>query len=134
MFEFHGWATIRDTAGDADLQRDPSPATVEAIQALAAEVAGTNRAVDVRWANGDVHVWFAGCHNHRRDEILTFFTAVADRAPGSYGVLYVHDDEDPINSNSWTRFVMLRGNVQVEIDESLSPHIGLVEDDCPDAP
>lgn len=132
MFEFHGSATIRDSAGCDDLEDDPSPVTVAVVEELAAAVAGTNRVADVRWQNGQLHVWLSGFYNHRSDEVVELFTAVARRAPGSYGILHVHYDEDPAYPNSWTRFVMRRGRVRAEHEAALSPHIGLVEDDCTD--
>jgi Immunity protein 7 len=73
-----------------------------------------------------VHLWVAGDHNHHTPDVLTFYEVVAATAPGSYGVLYTHDDED--GTNAWTRWVMRRGAVHPETDNSLSPHIGLVED------
>jgi hypothetical protein len=64
--------------------------------------------------------------------VVGLFTEVARRAPGSYGVLHVHDDEDPAHPNSWSRFVIRRGVVRAEVDADLSPHISVVEDDCTD--
>ncbi len=129
MYEFHGWATVRDSAGSDDLNPDPAPSTVDKVQELAREANGPNHVVDARYANGEFHVWMAGSHNHTDQRVLQSFERIAKLAPGSYGVLYVLDDEHPTQANTWTRFVMRRGSVTMEIDESLSPHIGVVEDD-----
>lgn len=61
-----------------------------------------------------------------RDEtVIGLFRSIAQVAPGPYGVLYVLDDDV---SYTWERWVMRRGTVSREVDTSLSPHIGVVED------
>jgi Immunity protein 7 len=128
VFEWHGWATIvaspdteDDTAAEAR-QRD-AEARVARVIAGAAGVA--NETLDVRSANGRVHLWLAGSHNHRDETVTDLFRSIAAAAPGSYGVMYVLDDD--VNS-TWERLVMRRGTVSQEVDTSLSPHIGVVED------
>jgi hypothetical protein len=96
------------------------------VRALLAESsASANETADLRLANGLVHVWLARFHNHATTSIIRPYQAIADAAPGSYGVLYTHDDDV---SNFWDRWVMRRGEVHKEQDQDLSPHIGLVED------
>jgi hypothetical protein len=128
VFEWHGWATIvaspgteDDTAVEAH-QRD-AEARVARVIAGAAGVA--NETLDLRSANGSVHVWLAGSHNHRDETVIGLFRSIAEIAPGSYGVMYVLDDDV---SDTWERWVMRRGTVSREVDTSLSPHIGVVED------
>jgi hypothetical protein len=128
MFEFHGWATLRDSAGTEDLHDDPSAATIAAVRELVAQAGGHNRVADLRGANGDWHLWIAGFHNHRQPAITDLFEQVAALAPGSYGLLHIHDDEDPGKDNDWIVWVMRRGRVTQEPDRFLSPHIGAVED------
>jgi hypothetical protein len=128
VFEWHGWAAIVASPGAEDdaaaeaRQRD-AEALVARVIADAAGVA--NETLDVRWANGSVHVWVAGSHNHRDEAVIGLFRSIAEAAPGSYGVMYVLDDEV---SYTWERLVMRRGAVSREVDTSLSPHIGVVED------
>src|SRR6266705_2560230 len=45
--------------------------------------------------NGMRSVMVTGRFNHRRDPILDIFRWLAERGPGSHGLLYVSDDEDP---------------------------------------
>lgn len=127
MFEFHGWATIKASPGC-----DDPPTPVAEVRQVVEGENRSNHTVDLRVANGDLQLWVAGFHNHRDGSVLELFKRVAAVAPGSYGILYVHDDEvaDVERQNTWTRFVMKRGEVHAEVDESLSPHIGVVEDDC----
>jgi hypothetical protein len=129
MFEWHGWAVIVgspsiDDGPEAD-RRDREAR--EAVRGLiAARPAGSNEVTDLRPANGGLHLWMSGAHNHRLDPQPTLlFAAIAAAAPGSYGVLYAIDfDVD----NNWERWVMCRGQVTREVDDSLSPHIPVVED------
>lgn len=126
VYEWHGWATISDTASVNYFDDDPSPAVLASIRALLAGSADiANETADLRIANGQHHVWLAGFHNHLAPHIIELFRGIAAVAPGSYGVLYTHNDNA---SNAWDRWVMRRGQVHHEHDHSLSPHIGQVED------
>jgi hypothetical protein len=131
MFEWHGWATVRASAGTEDdrAAEEAQRAAERSVAALINEAAGAyNEAVDVRNANGSIHVWLAGSHNHRDDRVIELFRTLAQTAPGSYGVMYVLDD---VSSCNWQRWVMRRGHIAQEADTSLSPHVGLVEDPEP---
>jgi hypothetical protein len=113
------------------------------VARVIADAAGfANETLDLRSANGSAHLWLAGSHNHRDDTVTGLFRSIAETgrvtlkipneidiatetAPGSYGVMYVLDDDA---SCTWERLVMRRGTVSREADTSLSPHIGVVED------
>ena len=128
VFEWHGWTTIVASPGTeddpaADARQRDAEARVARVVAGAAGVA--NETLDLRSANGSVHVWLAGSHNHRDEAVADLFRSIAKAAPGSYGVMYVLDDD---LSYTWERLVMRRGTVSREVDTSLSPHIGVVED------
>jgi hypothetical protein len=70
-----------DAAAEAR-QRD-AEARVARVIAGAAGVA--NETLDVRSANGRIHVWLAGSHNHRDEAVIGLFRSIAEAAPGSYG-------------------------------------------------
>jgi Immunity protein 7 len=132
VFEWHGWATVVASPGVeddavAEARQREADARVERLVAGAAGVANETR--DLRSANGRLHVWLAGAHNHRAETVIGLFRSIAEAAPGSYGVMYVLDDDV---SSTWERLVMRRGTVSPEVDTSLSPHMGVVED--PSAP
>jgi hypothetical protein len=134
VFEWHGWAVIRGSAGVED---DEEADRIEAerlarVRELVADASGVpNEIIDLRPANGAMHLWLAGNRNHHNPHVRTFYKLVAVTAPGSYGILYTFDNEDNHEGNAWTRWVMRRGAVHPEIDTALSPHIGLVEDPWP---
>ena len=135
VFEFHGWATITDRASwksneQAMFAEDPDPETLEKVRALTSTFDGvSNHVTDLRAANGKWHLWIAGFHNHRDQRVVEFFEAVARTAPGSYGVLYVHDDD--ADADTWIPWVMKRGQIRAEADTFFSPHIPTVEDEWP---
>lgn len=127
MYEWHGWATILASAGlEDDAVADSRQRQVEAQVAELVERAQgvANETADVRFANGSVHLWLAGSHNHRQESVIELFRSIAELAPGSYGVMYVLE----LDAGDWERWVMRRGRVVSEADTSLSPHIGMAED------
>ena len=63
MFEWHGWATVRASAWIEDDQaaEEEQRAAERRVAALINEATGADNAtVDVRDANGSLHVWLAG--------------------------------------------------------------------------
>ncbi|WP_329202891.1 MULTISPECIES: Imm7 family immunity protein [unclassified Streptomyces] len=71
MFEYHGWITLRETAGDDDA----SPYLL-----------------DLRWMNGEPFIHLGGHSNHRSSpDAVALFEYVATVAPGSYGLLHIRD-------------------------------------------
>lgn len=135
MFEFHGWATIRDLASwkddeEALFTADPSEQTLSDLRNLMGDFESVrNQVIDLRPANGEWHLWIAGFHNHRANRVTAFFEAVAALAPGSYGLLYVQDDEAGDDGNVWIPWVMKRGRVTREKDAFLSPRTPTTEDE-----
>ncbi|PZG13252.1 Imm7 family immunity protein [Nonomuraea aridisoli] len=126
MFEYHGWVTIRDTAGP---EEDPARLTrqIEEIQERLARL-GDYGLLDLRWMNGTPFLHLAGNPNRRGawgQEIIGLFARVGEIAPGSFGLLYVLDDE----SDEEVRvFRMARGEVTEHADPFLSPVVPTLED------
>jgi hypothetical protein len=129
MYEWHGWARLSKSPASLDTFDESDEITeqdLSAIRVLLADSASSfNETADLRGANGQWHVWLAGFHNHLDRDVVNLFRAIAAALPGSYGVLYAHDDEA---SEGWDRWVMRRGDVHHMADEDLSPHIEVVED------
>ena len=135
MFEYHGWATIRDTqdtfGGKAD---DLSQSAYDAVVRELTGAQNELQTADLRISNGSAHLWMSGLRNHRQDAVIEAFRRIAHAAPWSYGMLHVYDDEARgENENRWVVWVMKRGSVVPEADPYLSPHIGVVEDDLDEA-
>ncbi|MGW7683049.1 Imm7 family immunity protein [Kribbella sp. NPDC054772] len=126
MFEYHGWATLRDSEDGYDGAADDlTHATYDAVQKEIADLRNDLQVADLRIANGSAHLWLAGLRNHRQRDVIEVFQRIAGIAPWSYGLLHVYDDED---QNRWITWVMKRGSVTPEADSYLSPHVGVVED------
>ena len=122
MFEYHGWVTIQATAsGDDDaalLER-----LVERIRRTIRD-AGDFDLVDLRWSAGMPMLHFAGFDKHGGTlgpELLDLFTRVGELAAGSYGLLYIWDDQDPEHDNEFRVHRMARGLVAEHADPHLTP-------------
>ena len=128
MFEFHGWASVNyDTHDtDADLQDECWSLVEEHVRTLGSEHVRTQR------YNGCDSLHLAGQHNHRTDYVIDLFLWLATHAPGTYGLLYVRDDEDNSRggdySNEFRVWKLCRGTLTELKDPFLSPCIPTVED------
>lgn len=127
MFEYHGWITLRSTAEALD---DEPPLRLDEIRTLVDELAGY-ALMDLQPMNGTDYIHLGGSPNHRGQhgaEVIDLFTKVGRLAPGSYGLLYVHDDEDPEHRQDFRVFRLVRGVVTEHADHLLSPVIPTLED------
>ena len=126
MFEYHGWAVVRDTTSDGD--PESLHRIVGELQRTASAFNDGTAVTDIRWINGACYVSFAGNPNHRHECVFGWFHWLARHAPGSYGILYVWDDEDLNFGNVFRVFCLRRGQVEERIDPFLSPCMPVVED------
>ncbi|WP_370936647.1 Imm7 family immunity protein [Amycolatopsis sp. cg13] len=130
MFEYHGWISLRSTAEAVD---DEPPLRLDEIQALVDDLAGY-ALIDLQPMNGRYYIHLGGHPNHRGQqgaEVIDLFAKVGRLAPGSYGLLYVHDDEHPEHQLSFRVFRLVRGEVTEHADHLLSPVIPILEDEEP---
>ncbi|GLY38139.1 hypothetical protein Amsp01_041630 [Amycolatopsis sp. NBRC 101858] len=127
MFEYHGWITLRATAEALD---DESPLRLDEIRALVDGLADY-ALMDLQPMNGTDYIHLGGSPNRRGQhgaEVIDLFAKVGQLAPGSYGLLYVHDDEHPEHRLSFRVFRLARGRVTEHTDDLLSPVIPTLED------
>ncbi|WP_406695193.1 Imm7 family immunity protein [Singulisphaera sp. Ch08] len=127
MFEYHGWAVVHQDPYEDDNARLQQ--IVEELRKVITEYGDGSGVTDVRWINGHCMVWFAGCPNHRHDCVFGLFAWLAGHAPGSYGLLYIRDDESPDYNNAFEVWCLRRGRVEVRLDPFLSPCIPVLEDE-----
>ena len=126
MFEYHGWATL---SNDPHNMRGPNlDRLVEVLRQRIHTFGDGSGVTDLSVINGRFQVWFSGSPNHRDDRIFGLFQLIADMAPGSYGLLYVWDDEHERYSNEFRVWRLLRGRMEEMADPFLSPCIPIVED------
>ncbi|MQS16790.1 hypothetical protein F7Q99_32530 [Streptomyces kaniharaensis] len=135
MFEYHGWIRALESAADDDDDIHLVDARLrqiaEGIERRIREV-DSPHLLDLRWMNGAVFIHFGGQPNHPDHQILDFFREVGERAPGSYGLLHVRDDEDPAHGNEVRVVRMVRGRVSEHPEPLLSPCIPVLEDPLPE--
>jgi hypothetical protein len=126
VFEYHGWITVRETA-QAD---DDDVRLQEVVDGIAARIREIDSPylLDLRWMNGEPFIHLGGSRNHHDPEIPAFFREVGQRAPGSYGLLHLWDDEDRGRENEVRVLRLVRGRVAEDTETRLSPCIPVLED------
>ena len=131
MFQAHGWAVVASNTYETDDEAD-----AELLTTLTEQV-GFVRTTDVKvhldiGLNGDLHVLsVAGHRNHRYEPIVELFQWLASHSSGSYGLLYLLDDEDfqrGDHTNEFRVWRLARGVLEEQSDPFLSPFIPTVED------
>ena len=133
MYEFHGWATIRETPSLAD--EENMDKVIDSVNSFIKNLNWTSGGVlDVRQINGEYHLSVSGFTNHKgkdAEDVLSLYQFLAQKAPGSYGILFVRDDEDRSgNDNKFQVLVLARGSLKEREDPFLSPYVPIVEDEC----
>lgn len=130
MVEYHGWATIR-----VDTTEENAAALAESVTALKnriEQIAAEQPIIGIRYVNGIPMIWTSGACNHKSQtviDVLELFASIARIARGSYGILYVWDDEDKAgNANAFVVWRLSRGNVVQLNDPFLSPCVPIIED------
>jgi Immunity protein 7 len=129
MVEYHGWITLRDSTVETDESR---LARIAAFVQKEIEPKNTqHRLLGMKVVNGNYFLYFAGCANHRSlevDETFDLIRHIANKAPGSYGLLYIWDDEDAKNENAFRVWKLAKGILSEEADPFLSPCLPTIED------
>lgn len=135
MFEFHGWSTIRVYASDSESLEIIHAREEHAISRVRARIRETQDEFSQfglqRTSNALIVLQTHGLRNHRYEPVLELFQWVATEFPLSYGLLYVHDDEDVRRgfdySNEFRVWRMARGELIEFDDPFLSSYIPTVE-------
>ncbi|MFJ6573424.1 Imm7 family immunity protein [Streptomyces sp. NPDC091292] len=127
MFEYHGWITVRETAANDD-DETRLRQIVDELRRYIAQM-GSPYLLDLRWMNGAPFIHLGGSSNHRSSpDVVELFERVAVVAPGSYGLLHFHDDEEPDRENEIRVLRLVRGTITQHREVLLSPYIPTVED------
>ena len=133
MFEFHGWATIMVAYNEDSEDEHHLRAVVEALTLQIAKMRWSTNVANLCYINGSPQLNVSGLTNHRASEAAELFELyqhIAETAPGSYGLLYVHDDEGADTSlrNEFEVWVLRRGQFAHTRDSYLSPIVPTIED------
>ncbi len=130
MFELHCWITIRETAQAKQNEEENLDAILYEIKKRIQSLNWNKLQIKVR--NGEHYIETSLFSNRKASdatELLEFFSFVAKIACGSYGMIYILDDED-INgkNNEFQVYSISRGVLHKQKDTFLSPFIPTVED------
>ncbi len=134
MFEYHGWITLRDSfseEGENEVISNLSVVLSLIKETLLQSELG-NGLVDMRPVNGNHYIALNAFQNHEAgltERLLQFYRYVAEEAVGSYGLLYIHDDEDTGGAdNEFHVYVLAKGRIEKKRDTFLSPCIPTIEE------
>jgi hypothetical protein len=133
MVEIHGWITLRysDYHSEDDKQHDFVYHFKQFLQKHCEWVVGNpdSQIGYLTQRNGLDCFTIAAQHNHLGSPFypLDIFKWVAEHSPGSYGILYFHDDEDEARHNEFRVFTLKRGKLIELKDPFLSPYLEEVE-------
>ena len=127
MVELHGWIKLRETYKAVDEDNDD-----EIIKNIQEEIDKIEYPkLQIRAINGEFFIDFSLYTNHLSGDVkdlIAFFETVGKIAEGSYGLLYLHNDEDEENYNNFIVHRLARGKVEIYRDKLLSPIIPTIED------
>lgn len=131
VFQVHGWAVVTSDTYEINSEADAELLTALAKQTDLVQTTNIKIHLDIG-LNGDLHVLsVAGHKNHRYEPVIDLFRWLAVNGPGSYGLLYVLDDEDYQDgdyTNEFRVWRLARGMVEEQSDPFLSPPIPVLED------
>lgn len=126
MIELHCWITIR-----ADYNSDNE--CNENVLRLIKNELDTHHynSIEIKAMNGEYYIEFSLYANHFSQdtkELLHLFVYIGRIAVGSYGLLYLHNDESDTSGNSFRIYSLAKGVVNVHDDPFLSPCIPTIEE------
>lgn len=120
MFEYHAWVTIREGSKEGEDDSILLEKNIAEIEIALKEHEGLGR-IELFFQNGSAYVRMDGDHNHYHAYALDVFTKIGHIAKGSYGLLYINDDEHSEFNNEFQVWRMTKGNVVKMKDQFLSP-------------
>lgn len=129
MIELHGWLSIRETSGNEDLLPEVE---LEIIQQKVKDIIFKNVCgIELKYMNGFLFINTLFCSNHRTkevDDIIQTYKSITEIATGSYGIIYLRDDEDKVHYNEMQSYVFKKGNCTYKVNTDFSPCIPVIED------
>ena len=128
MIELHGWITIRETY-KATFKEDTEDIFIDRIKEEIKKLSWFKP--QIKALNGEWFLEFtifANRRNSQSEEVFKLYNAIGEMAEGSYGLIYLHDDEADGKENQFQVFVLSQGSVKEFSDSYLSPIIPTIED------
>lgn len=131
MYQYHGWAVVLESTGD-EASNEGEVNIFETVKKYIEDLQPKVDVLDMKAINGQYHLWMTGLWNREpssKFSPVVIMKNIGSIAPGSYGMLYVFNDEHPKHFNEFDVYVLARGNVEEKTDPFLSPLIPVVADD-----
>lgn len=129
MYEIHGWVVVSTSTIEED-DEEKAKVLVDLRNRIAVFRHG-NPDVRLFSLNGGDRVTLSALLNHDGPsalDVLDLYEWIGNSAPGSYGVMFVRDDESISRENQFVVYVMRRGKVAIQPDPFLSPCNPLIDD------
>ncbi len=130
MVEYHGWFSVNQSTNGNN--EDNITSIADEIKKAVAEIASENVILIFKPINGTYFLHLAGHTNHRSEdieEVLSLINLISAIAKGSYGTLYLRDDENSNGKNNeFVIYKLAKGEITIEKDQLLSPCNPTIED------
>ena len=130
MIELHGWLSVRETCGNEDLLSETELEDInKRVDKLIKSADGY---ITEEYRNGERFIRTLFCSNHRTaetEEIISLYGKISEAAAGSYGLIYLLDDEDKDHCGEFLVYIFKRGRCGIKNDKYLSPVIPEIEDE-----
>ncbi|WP_299221222.1 Imm7 family immunity protein [uncultured Aquimarina sp.] len=124
MIDINGWICIRESFKEEGEDESKLNSIVRIVESkISKELDFGNEFYEIKRVNGSIYLNITIAHNHRSEHPFEFFKWLASTAVGSYGLIYVMDDED-IERGNENKFKVLRirkGQIDELDDPFLSP-------------
>jgi len=124
MIDINGWICIRESFVEEGVDENKLKSIIKLIESkIEKDLDHDNEYYDLRSINYSVYLTITAAHNHQGGHVIDFFKWVSSIASGSFGLLYVQDDEDIErgNENKFKVWRMRKGKVDELEDPFLSP-------------
>lgn len=130
MIGLHGWVTVRETYKAVFDEEEHLDLLVKRIQDEILKLEWFKP--EIRVQNGEYFMEFSVYANRiarRTLDVFELFQQIGKIAEGSYGLIYLYDDENiDGKENQFQVFSLVRGVVKEHNDPFLSPIIPTIED------
>ena len=125
MIELHGWFRIREAFQEVHESEEKLADAIVQIGLAIDELSESNLFAKLVTQNGS-HTLLMNCNFNHRDSrwiaTIGLVELVSRIAPGSFGILHFHDDEDRGGrENQFQKLVVKKGKILTYVDEHLSP-------------
>ena len=128
MIELHGWVTIRETY-KVTLEEDNDNTFIENIKKEIENLSYFKP--QIKALNGEWFLeftLFANRKNPETEEVFQLYNRIGELAEGSYGLIYLYDDEAKGKENQFQVFSLSKGSIKEFSDSYLSPVIPTIEE------